>query len=88
MMYAQTHDRIKGVDLASDSGSPNMSISVMTSISEQNESVSLDDDCPGYDAVINKRHEFFGIYYTISGVSDFSGLSFRTQLECTLPNLC
>jgi hypothetical protein len=57
-MYAQTHDHIKGVDLASDSGSPNMSISVMTSISEQNESVSLDDDCPDYDAVINKRHEF------------------------------
>lgn len=80
-MYAQTHDRIKGVDLASDSGSPNMSISVMTSISEQNESVSLDDDCPGYDAVINKRHEFFAIYYTISGVSDSRACLFERSLN-------
>lgn len=52
-MYAQQH--ITGVDLASDSGSTNMSISVMTSISEQNERVSLDDDCPDYDAVVNRK---------------------------------
>jgi hypothetical protein len=35
-----------------------MSISLMTSISEQNEGVSLDDDCPDYDAAVNKRQEF------------------------------
>ena len=34
-----------------------MSISVMTSISEQNESRSLDNDCPDYDAVVNKRQD-------------------------------
>lgn len=54
-MYAQNHHK-KGVHSTSDTSSSNMSISVMTSISEQNESVSLDDDCPDYDAVINKRH--------------------------------
>ena len=55
-MYAQQH--IKGVDRASDSGSPNMSISVMTSISEQSERVSFDDNCPDYDAVVNKKQVF------------------------------
>ena len=54
-MYAQ---HIKSVGLPSESGSPNMSISLMTSISEQNEGVSLDDDCPGYDAAVNKRQVF------------------------------
>ena len=56
-MYAQSR-HIRGADLASDSGSPNVSISMMTSISEQNEGgVPLDDDCPDYDAVVNKRQE-------------------------------
>ena len=57
-MYAQTH-HLKGVGLASDSGSPSMSVSVMTSISERNEGVPLNDDCPDYDAVVNKRQDSF-----------------------------
>ena len=64
-MYAQTH---QGGSLASDSGSPSMSISVMTSISERNEGASLEDDCPDYDAVVNKRQNSFFpmLIYTIS----------------------
>ena len=58
-MYSQHH--IKAVSLATDSGSTsNMSISVMTSISEQDErGVSLEDDCPDYDAVVDRRQETF-----------------------------
>lgn len=51
---------IKALSLATDSGSPNMSISVMTSISEQDEhGVRLDDaDCPHYDTVVNRLVSF------------------------------
>lgn len=72
------YHHIQGGSLASDSGSPNMSISVMTSISEQNERASLDDDCPNYDAVVNRRQESFFPWQFIQ--SDFS-----KQLEWTLP---
>jgi hypothetical protein len=58
-MYSQHH--IKAVDLATDSGSTsNMSISVMTSISEQDEhGVPVEDDCPDYDSVVDRRQEAF-----------------------------
>ena len=78
-MYAHSHQLqvINGVnvDHASDSGSTNMSISMMTSISEQDESVSLDDDCPDYDAVVNKRQDssfsfFCKLIFTFSNLSN------------------
>ena len=60
-MYTQHQPYKSCIGLATDSGSTsNMSISVMTSISEQDERrASLDDDCPDYDAVVNRRRGFF-----------------------------
>ena len=81
-MYAQSH-HLKGAGLASDSGSPSMSISVLTSISEQNERVSLDDDCPDYDAVVNKRQDSF----SHGNLSIYVFWFFSKQLQCTLPKL-
>lgn len=70
------YTHIKGVDSTSSS----MSLSVMTSISERDEHrTPLDDDCPDYEAVVNRRHESFLINFRV--------LTPFKQLECTLPKL-
>ena len=55
LMYAADLIRPAGLPAASGSSS-NMSTSVMTAISEQDQRRMLpDDDCPDYEAVVGRR---------------------------------